>query len=257
MGPVRQMRRFTSDDVRAWERIDGGIQLGAAVDADYGRLSAGFARMAVGARAPLAAPYEEVWIIMAGTMTIDGADDVVAARPGDLIHLNPATRGEFRIDDDLEMVALAYPPAWDIDRGAWESAVARSTEGPAATVFSAEHAAAGRHHRVGQESLVPAVADRPAEPRLGIGFRRTPAAASIEFRVPRDSVIVAVEGQFTIHVDHRASEHRAAADRGAYLAVRRGQFVYLPAGTGGTLVTDSGSAIAWAHLRHSTAEPPA
>ncbi|MBF6397441.1 hypothetical protein IU438_16770 [Nocardia cyriacigeorgica] len=232
---VRRIRTFTHRDVRAWEQIADGIRIGAALAADYGRMSAGFTWMSTGARAPLAAPYEEVWILAAGTMRFDSADGIAVARPGDLIHLHPASRGEFRVAEDLTMLALAYPPLWDIELGTWELARAQSVAGPFARVLSVRHGAHPRHTTDGLFTTT------EEGQHFGMGFGR-PAArgADDEFDIANDQVLVATRGRFRI---------RGAGPDGGTSTVEHGEFAYLPAGSRGTLSAEPGSAIAWAHLR--------
>ncbi len=53
-------------------------------------MSVGFTQLDAGTRAPLVAPYEEVWIVTAGSMVVDSDDGRASARPGDLIVLRAA-----------------------------------------------------------------------------------------------------------------------------------------------------------------------
>ncbi|WP_280480933.1 hypothetical protein [Nocardia cyriacigeorgica] len=228
---VRHIRAFTPREVRAWEQIDDGIRIGAAVAADYARMSAGFTRMSAGARAPLAAPYEEVWILTAGTMTVDSADGSTVARPGDLVHLHPATRDEFSVTADLAMLALAFPPVWEVELAEWEVAREQSTAGPFARIVSSRH---DTHRRHGADRLFLAA---EAGQHFEVGFIR--AGARVEFDAPNDQVIVATTGRFQI---------RGAGPVGRTIVVEQGEFAYLPAGSSGTLSAEPGAEMAWARL---------
>lgn len=242
---VRRIRRFTHRDVQAWEQIAGGIRIGAVLTAGYGRMSAGFTHMAAGARAPLVAPYEEVWMLTAGTMTIDCADGVASARPGDLIHLHPASRGELRVTKDLGMLALAFPPAWEIELEAWEVARDQSVAGPFARVISHAQVSGLRQHT----DRTPFITTAEGVGRhFEIGFGRAGADGSVaEFDVPGDRVMLATAGQFRIRTGATDPDGRA-------ITAGQGDFAYLPAGSGGTLSAEPGSEIAWAQLCQS---PPA
>ncbi|MBF6413772.1 hypothetical protein [Nocardia cyriacigeorgica] len=240
---VCRIRRFTHRDVRAWEQIADGIRIGAALTADYGRMSAGFTRMAAGARAPLAAPYEEVWMLSAGTMTIDSADGVASARPGDLIHLYPAGRGELRVTRDLEMLALAFPPAWEIELEAWEAAREQSAAGPFARVISHPEVPGSWQ----SEDLRPFIttAERAGQ-HFAMGFGRAGAGGAHDpFDVSGDQVILATAGRCHI----RTGTHDAAGGDGRVITIRQGEFAYLPAGSSGTLSAEPGSEITWARLQ--------
>ncbi len=238
---VGRIRRFTHRDVRAWEQIADGIRIGAALTADYGRMSAGFTRMAAGARAPLAAPYEEVWMLTAGTMTIDSADGVASARPGDLIHLHPASRGELSVTRDLDMLALAFPPAWEIELEAWEAAREQSAAGPFARVVS--HAEVSGSWRSVDRRPFMSTAEQAGR-HFAMGFGRAGAGGGHDaFAVPGDQVMLATAGQCHIRT------HAAAGGDGRAVTIRQGEFAYLPAGSSGTLSAEPGSEITWAHLR--------
>ncbi|AVH20876.1 hypothetical protein [Nocardia cyriacigeorgica] len=238
---VGRIRRFTHRDVRAWEQIADGIRIGAALTADYGRMSAGFTRMAAGARAPLAAPYEEVWMLTAGTMTIDSADGVASARPGDLIHLHPASRGELSVTRDLDMLALAFPPAWEIELEAWEAAREQSAAGPFARVVS--HAEVSGSWRSVDRRPFMSTAEQAGR-HFAMGFGRAGAGGAHDaFAVPGDQVMLATAGQCHIRT------HAAAGGDGRAVTIRQGEFAYLPVGSSGTLSAEPGSEITWAHLR--------
>ncbi|WP_280231200.1 hypothetical protein [Nocardia cyriacigeorgica] len=237
---VDRIRRFTHRDVRAWEQIADGIRIGAALTADYGRMSAGFTRMAAGARAPLAAPYEEVWMLTAGTMTIDSADGVASARPGDLIHLHPASRGELSVTRDLDMLALAFPPAWEIELEAWEAAREQSAAGPFARVIS--HAEVSGSWRTVDRRPFMTTAEQAGR-HFAMGFGRAGAGGRHDaFAVPGDQVMLATAGQCHIRT------HAAAGGDGRAVTIRQGEFAYLPAGSSGTLSAEPGSEITWARL---------
>ncbi|VFB01241.1 Ethanolamine utilization protein [Nocardia cyriacigeorgica] len=239
---VCRIRCFTHRDVRSWEQVADGIRIGAALTADYGRMSAGFTRMAAGARAPLAAPYEEVWMLTAGTMTIDSADGVASARQGDLIHLHPASRGELSVTRDLEMLALAFPPAWEIELEAWEAAREQSAAGPFARVISHPEVSGSWQSEDRRPFIT--TAERAGR-HFAMGFGRAGAGGAHDaFAVPGDQVMLATAGRCHI----RTGTHGAAGGDGRAITIRQGEFAYLPAGSSGTLSAEPGSEITWAHL---------
>ncbi|TLF93546.1 hypothetical protein FEK35_29905 [Nocardia cyriacigeorgica] len=243
---ARHIRGFTRDDVPALEQIADGIHIGAALAAGYGRISAGFTRMDAGARAPLAAPYEEVWVLTAGAMRIDSADGVVSARPGDLVHLRPASRGELEVTDDLDMLALAFPPLWEVELEAWELAREQSVAGPFARVLSRDRKA---YPQPAADRWLFTTADAGRHFEMGFGRAGTDGAED-EFTVAGDRVMVATTGRFRIHTDGAAGPHVRV------ITVEQGGFAYLPAGTSGTLSAEPGSEIAWAHLSRSPRRRP-
>ncbi|MGW0178057.1 hypothetical protein [Nocardia sp. NPDC003345] len=235
----RPVRGFTSGDVREWASIEDGIRLGAVVEADYGRMSAAFVEMDVGARAALPAPYEEVWILTAGVMVLEGTEGPVSAHAGQLIHLREATPGAFRVAEDLRMIALAHPPAWRVDRAAWETVRARSIGKPPASVVT-DRALAAR------QPLEPSAHEGRDESDEGARFGRIGADTATTFELSRDTVVVATRGRFQIHVDRGAGAPAAAGTDGITMAEE--DFVYLPAGSAGTLRTSPESAAVWAYF---------
>lgn len=237
--PHRPVRGFTSGDVREWASIEDGIRLGAVVEAEYGRMSAAFVEMDVGARAPLPAPYEEVWILTAGVMVVEGAAGPVPAHPGQLIHLREATPGEFLVAEDLRMIALAHPPAWRVDRAAWETVRARSIGKPPASVITDRVLAAHR-------PLEPSAHAGRDDSEDGARFGRIGADTATTFELSRDAVVVATRGRFEIHVD-RGAGAPVVTDADS-VTTAAGDFAYLPAGSVGTLRTMPESAAVWAYF---------
>ncbi|WP_280460930.1 hypothetical protein [Nocardia carnea] len=244
---ARRIRAFTPADVRTWEHIEGGIRLGSVVGEGYGRMSVGFTQLDAGTRAPLLAPYEEVWIVTAGTMIVDSDDGSVSARPGDLIALRAASRGELRVEADVEMIALAYPPAWEIDSAAWESARARSAAGPSAVVLSPGGSPSPWTRGERQELFAAHGKADSAQNHFGVGFWRADTQADVEFFTRHDNLVAATAGQFEIHVgeDPNCDGSPAPAGRGLVM-IRQGEFAYLPAGAAGTLSAAPGAELAWA-----------
>ncbi len=244
---ARRIRAFTPADVRTWEHIEGGIRLGSVVGEGYGRMSVGFTQLDAGTRAPLLAPYEEVWIVTAGKMIVDSDGGSVCARPGDLIALRAASRGELRVEADVEMIALAYPPAWEIDSAAWESARVRSVAGPPATVLPAGRSSGVRPRGESRELFAAHERADSAQNHFGTGFWRAETQAGIEFHTPRDTLVAATAGQFGIGVGEEShGGRRATPAQRRLVTIRPGEFAYLPAGSAGTLSAGPGAEMVWA-----------
>lgn len=243
---ARPIRAFTPADVRTWEHIEGGIRLGSVVGEAYGRMSVGFTQLDAGTRAPLLAPYEEVWIVTAGTMIVDVDHGSASARPGDLIALRAASRGDLRVEADVEMIALACPPAWEIDSAAWENARARSVAGPSAVVLSPGGSSSPWPRGESQELFAAHQKADSAQNHFGVGFWRADAQPDVEFHTPHDSLVAATAGQFEIHVgeDLHGDGSPPPAER-RLVMIRQGEFAYLPAGSVGTLSAAPGAELAW------------
>lgn len=102
---------FSPDGVDHWQQLgETRIHVGAAVDKARGRpLSAYFARFGDREHAPLPAPYEEVWVVLRGTVVLTSGDREVRAGPGDLVHVPPESPGHVRAEGDVELVGVSVP----------------------------------------------------------------------------------------------------------------------------------------------------
>ncbi|MBR8743969.1 AraC family ligand binding domain-containing protein [Nocardiopsis sp. MG754419] len=105
------VRRFRPERIEGWQRFgDHAIRLGPVVEAhEGGPLSAYFARFAQGERAPLPAPYSEVWVVLRGAVSIHGQGATFTAGPGELLHVPEHSPGEVWAEQDTEMACVSVP----------------------------------------------------------------------------------------------------------------------------------------------------
>lgn len=105
------VRRFTSAGIEDWQSLgDHRIQLGPVIEkAEGGPLSAYYARFGAGETAPLPAPYAEVWVVVAGAVSVHTRGRTVSAGPGDILHVPENSPGEVRADEDTELACVSVP----------------------------------------------------------------------------------------------------------------------------------------------------
>lgn len=104
-------RRFSAKEVEGWQDLgDHGIRIGPVITKEEGGpLSAYYARFDRGEVATLPAPYEEVWVVVSGAMTLRTPDRIVTAGPGDLLHVPEHSPGELRAEEDTELACVSVP----------------------------------------------------------------------------------------------------------------------------------------------------
>lgn len=105
------VRGFASARIEYWQGMEGhDIRLGPVIEkAEGGPLSAYYARFGAGERAPLPAPYTEIWIVVSGSVTVHTPGDTVKAGPGDMLHVPENSPGELRADEDTELACVSVP----------------------------------------------------------------------------------------------------------------------------------------------------
>lgn len=111
MGIPLEAEAFSSSSVEHWQQLAGTrIQIGAAVDKGRGRpLSSYFARLGDGEQAPLPAPYEEIWVVLRGTVVVICGERTVSAGPGDMLLVPPESPGHVHAVGDVELVGVSVP----------------------------------------------------------------------------------------------------------------------------------------------------
>ncbi|MEU3018673.1 MULTISPECIES: cupin domain-containing protein [unclassified Nocardiopsis] len=105
------VRGFTAEGIEGWRAWDEGrVRIGPAVGKeDGGPLSAYYARFDRGATAALPAPWEEVWVVLAGSLILRTPDRTVTAGPGDLLHVPADSPGELRAEEDTTLACVSVP----------------------------------------------------------------------------------------------------------------------------------------------------
>jgi ethanolamine utilization protein EutQ (cupin superfamily) len=241
MTPIRSYTGPTT-----WQQVDGqDIWMGdVGEEADRHRMSVGFAKLAAGTSAGVPAPYNEVWIVVEGGITLRGAGEPVAAEAGDIVYVPAATSGTVHAEtshgeQDTTLVLVAHPPRWSFQERDWEHVRAE----PRAEARSRRYTAAavplwldldGGPGRLGYS------VDNRDEIPFGFGFGHTQGEMAMDFRFPYDEVVVALTGRFTVRSE------------GAEHVVEQGGLVYLPTGSQGGLHAESGTSLAFVH--HPTAK---
>lgn len=109
--PEGTVRRFASARIEHWQALDGrNIRLGPVIGTEEGGpLSAYYARFGAGESAPLPAPYEEVWIVLSGSVTVHTGGTTLTAGPGELLHVPENSPGELRTNEDTELACVSVP----------------------------------------------------------------------------------------------------------------------------------------------------
>ncbi|PRX92276.1 hypothetical protein CLV72_11036 [Allonocardiopsis opalescens] len=121
MAEAARVRAFTDQDPAEWTRWENDgqeVAIGEVVgEADAAGLGAGFARFGAGvldeAASPI--PYDEVFVITSGALTVRSALGDATARAGEALFLPRGTAGEYRAEADTAYVCVAHPPyarAW-------------------------------------------------------------------------------------------------------------------------------------------------
>lgn len=219
------------------QELEGtGPWLGAAAEeSDEDRISAGFVHASVGAGDVLPSPYEAVWIVTRGTMTL--RDDVTesVARSGSVVHLLEATPGRFEVTEDLDMIALAGPPGSRFPAEAWGQAVARAAGRPSARVYTSHDPPSWQRIRDQDVRIGAVVEEKTARLRLGFGVAE--ATATMDLYGPFDRVVAVTRGTCTVCVEERRE------------GMREGDFVFVP-GEHCALVEVAGECeMVWVHNR--------
>ncbi|QVQ52755.1 cupin domain-containing protein [Spiractinospora alimapuensis] len=111
---ARIPRAFTSADPETWMEVGGGAaSIGLVVDASHGStLGVGFARLQPGELderdSPI--PYDEVFVVLSGRLTVRVGDTSASAGPGEVIFLPRGTAAIYAATEPTEYVATSHPP---------------------------------------------------------------------------------------------------------------------------------------------------
>lgn len=68
----------------------------------------------------LPAPYDGVWGVTQGALTIRSNGYTLSAQKGNLVHIPAGSPGFVEADDELELVLAAHPPRWTLDQRDWQ-----------------------------------------------------------------------------------------------------------------------------------------
>lgn len=107
-------RAFTSADPETWLEVGGGTaSIGLVVDGSRGSsLGVGFARLQPGELderdSPI--PYDEVFVVLTGRLTVHVGETSASAGPGEVIFLPRGTAAIYAATEPTEYVATAHPP---------------------------------------------------------------------------------------------------------------------------------------------------
>jgi mannose-6-phosphate isomerase-like protein (cupin superfamily) len=210
---IQVLHRTTAGD---WQELEGtGLWLGgAAEESADDQISAGFVHAAAGAGDVLPSPYEEVWIVTRGAMTLRDGTNRSVARAGSVVHLLEATPGRFEVIEDVDMIALASPPGSRFPAEAWGEAQKRSSGRPSARVYTSHDPPSWQRIRDQDVRLGAVVEEKSALLRLGFGAAE--AVGTMELYGPFDRVVAVTRGSCTVFVEERREELRA------------GDFIFVP-----------------------------
>lgn len=224
------IRKFSITETKTWEQLeDKQIFGGDVLDESYGhRMSAMYWQLGKGEHAEVPAPYDEVWIVTRGAVTIRSGEDRVTAHGGELLLVPEATPGVAEAEADTELFTVAHPPKWEIDPATWEAV--RKGADTGARPYRLTIASVTHWQQLGQAGAqLGFAADEALVLAMRVGFGRFPRDAT--FTLPdgtgADQLVVPTTGVLVLRTDQ------------AQLTVTAAEFVYLPAGrTGQFHVTD-------------------
>jgi len=216
----QQVRIFNSPI--DWHQFgDKQIFVGEAVEEEFGyQMSVAFAQFAAGEGDDVPAPYDEVWVVTEGALTVRGDGYTVHAQKGDLVHIPEGSPGVVEADQDLELVLAAHPPRWTLAHHDWAKVRAQPRQDARPHHFPATVPTTGVSHTGNGHPMTVAfaAADDLGGSHLDMGLGRVREDAVLEFTVPHDEVVVAIDVGFTVGAD------------GNSLGVGPGSFAYLPGG---------------------------
>jgi ethanolamine utilization protein EutQ (cupin superfamily) len=108
---IGKVRRFNASTVDGWTRMgDHNIHIGPAIEKrEGGPLSAYFARFGKGEVADVPVPYEEIWVIIKGGLTIRDGDQELSARAGEFLHVPADSPGQVVADEDTDLICMSVP----------------------------------------------------------------------------------------------------------------------------------------------------
>ncbi|NDL55876.1 hypothetical protein [Phytoactinopolyspora mesophila] len=225
-----RVRVLTIDDAPSWLQLDGhNVSAGPVVDGDGDhQLGVMYARFGAGTviderESPI--PYDEVYVVLEGTLDVRTAQEQASAQAGEVIFLPRGTAAVYEAKDDVELISVTHPPQ---DR-AWQEhgASARSiTPDPRGRLLG-RGVADVRTWTVGDDDAVyfGEVVDETHGSALGLTFERWDAHEDAEFPpLPYDEVLVVIEGSFTVRTETGS------------VTAGPGELIYLPAKSTGAYV---------------------
>lgn len=106
-----RVRRFgTPHDGGSSQFGDRQIYLTPAVErSEGGPLSAYSAFFGKGERADLPAPYEEIWVVVSGSLAIESGGHALTAGAGDFLHVPEGSPGEVVALEETRLVCVSVP----------------------------------------------------------------------------------------------------------------------------------------------------
>lgn len=106
----RAARVFDTSRRHPTTRLGEGITLTAGVTAgEGGAFSTYTARFAAAERAPLPAPYAEVWVVLSGALRIGPPGEEVQAVAGQYLHVPEHSPGHVEAIETTVIIAVSVP----------------------------------------------------------------------------------------------------------------------------------------------------
>lgn len=108
---IPRVRKFPPPDGPGPIQLgDRRIHLTPAVErSEGGPLSAYSAFFGQGERADLPAPYEEIWVVLAGRIAVESHAHPIVANAGDFLHVPQHTPGAVVAMEDTRLVCISVP----------------------------------------------------------------------------------------------------------------------------------------------------
>lgn len=104
-------RKLNTSDV-TWQQLeDRQIFAGDATSDDTGfAMEAGFARFGAGEQAEVPVPYDEVWVVTRGSLTVRDDESTLTATAGEALYIPRHAPGMVQANEDTELLTVTYPP---------------------------------------------------------------------------------------------------------------------------------------------------
>lgn len=231
MTPV--VRKFTRNDAKNWDQLeDKQILGGNVIDRSYGySMSSMYWQLGRGEEAPVPAPYDEVWTVMRGKVSIRSDQAAVTAGPGEILLVPKGTPGTAHIEADAELLTIAHPPSWEIAPEAWQAIQAGNQVGSGMERVSLNEVVSWEE--VGDQAFIANIPDE-AGFALGLGFARLAPGSALTLAdyASHDVIIAVTKGAAEVSLSNSA------------LTMRPGEFVYRPAGNAAVLHATDESEVA-------------
>ncbi|WP_166354906.1 hypothetical protein [Phytoactinopolyspora limicola] len=226
-GQPTGIKKLTSADTKTWGQIENTQIFGGEViePSDGYRMGAAYWRFDKLDDAPIPAPYDEVWIVCAGALSIRHDGDGVTAETGEVILVPRHTPGVAEGTAGTVVLTVAHPPSWQVDEAAWQAA-RTSTPGDVRGWKPTTNDLTPWGRTGDPEVFMANLAAGPAGFGLGLTFGRLKQGASTTRGGPDvtyDELLTPTRGSFAVYAAHSET------------TIQPGEFVYLPAGHGGTI----------------------